>query len=386
MESEPMDSEDEYQEYNPSRAKRRRVSMTRSNRTSIGNDGPTKKSIDLTSLIDPAESNIRDVAFETIIDELLPDLIRTRDALLRQQAQIDQYGQPIRPMTRCERALLIDELQSKSQVNNPLTFLEAMILRKLKVNREKGLRNIPEQDLDALMQHSTVTPLPPVPASPPVNPDVLAALYSIRTTPYENSFLSRLLGVNTAPTPGLVAVDWETCSPWISLMDDIRDHYSLAHPDREQVAPVRAPIEYVSLQPLHLDQVHDLLARTFWSGIDVSDSLHYSPEKCSIIATYKKLVVGAAFLSSPQEAYITYMAVRTGWENSQIATNMLYHLITLNPNKDITLHVSVNNPAMQLLYNRFGFKAEEFIANFYDAYLDPQSRASKNAFRLRLRR
>jgi hypothetical protein len=25
---------------------------------------------------------------------------------------------------------------------------------------------------------------------------------------------------------------------------------------------------------------------------------------------------------------------------------MLYHLITLNPNKDITLHVSVNNPAM----------------------------------------
>ena len=25
---------------------------------------------------------------------------------------------------------------------------------------------------------------------------------------------------------------------------------------------------------------------------------------------------------------------------------MLYHLIQLNPNKDITLHVSVNNPAM----------------------------------------
>lgn len=25
---------------------------------------------------------------------------------------------------------------------------------------------------------------------------------------------------------------------------------------------------------------------------------------------------------------------------------MLYHLITLNPHKDITLHVSINNPAM----------------------------------------
>jgi ribosomal protein S18 acetylase RimI-like enzyme len=82
---------------------------------------------------------------------------------------------------------------------------------------------------------------------------------------------------------------------------------------------------------------------------------------------------------------------------------MLFHLISRNPNKDITLHVSTNNPAMvvllrsllstlsdpsptKLLYNRFGFKAEEFIVGFYEDYLDPQSRMSKNAFRLRLRR
>lgn len=97
----------------------------------------------------------------------------------------------------------------------------------------------------------------------------------------------------------------------------------------------------------------------------VSDALHFSPEKCTVVAVYKQLVVGAAFLSSPQEAYITYLAVRSGWENSQIATyvsllhgtsvfnnlretsrSMLYHLITLNPNRDITLHVSINNPAM----------------------------------------
>jgi hypothetical protein len=81
---------------------------------------------------------------------------------------------------------------------------------------------------------------------------------------------------------------------------------------------------------------------------------------------------------------------------------MLYQLIVMNPNKDITLHVSANNAAMvsdcalgtfvrlshqisQLLYNRFGFKAEEFVAGFYEAYLDPNSRASMNAFRLRLR-
>ena len=83
---------------------------------------------------------------------------------------------------------------------------------------------------------------------------------------------------------------------------------------------------------------------------------------------------------------------------------MLYYLISRNPHKDITLHVSVNSSAMvryfiflpqvvavskfsicKLLYNQFGFKAEQFVAGFYSSYLDPQSRASKNAFMLRLR-
>jgi hypothetical protein len=41
---------------------------------------------------------------------------------------------------------------------------------------------------------------------------------------------------------------------------------------------------------------------------------------------------------------------------------------------------------LKLLYNRFGFKAEGFIAGFYEDYLDEAARASKNAFRLRLRR
>ena len=95
------------------------------------------------------------------------------------------------------------------------------------------------------------------------------------------------------------------------------------------------------MQRSHLNQVHELLSRAFWDGIDgeakyrislllcgadfmlvfpVTDSLDHSPEKCTIIATYKQLVVGAAFLSSPQETYITYLAVRSGWDNSQIAT------------------------------------------------------------------
>ncbi|KAI0294329.1 hypothetical protein B0F90DRAFT_1640435 [Multifurca ochricompacta] len=154
---------------------------------------------------------------------------------------------------------------------------------------------------------------------------------------------------------------------------------------RDVVLETVAPITFVTLTSEHLPQVHDILHRSFWSGIDVGDSLQHGPEQATIVAMYKRLVVGCAILSSPTETYITYLAVRAGWENAQIATAMLFHLINRNPNKDITLHVSVNNPAM-LLYNRFGFKAEEFIVGFYEDYLDPQSRVSKNAFRLRLRR
>jgi ribosomal protein S18 acetylase RimI-like enzyme len=36
---------------------------------------------------------------------------------------------------------------------------------------------------------------------------------------------------------------------------------------------------------------------------------------------------------------------------------MLYHLVQSCQGKDVTLHVSVDNPAM-LLYQSFGFKAE----------------------------
>jgi len=55
----------------------------------------------------------------------------------------------------------------------------------------------------------------------------------------------------------------------------------------------------------------------------VSDLLQFSPEHCSVIAVYGKIVVGAALLSSPQEAYITYLAVRGGWDNSHIATSVV---------------------------------------------------------------
>jgi len=151
----------------------------------------------------------------------------------------------------------------------------------------------------------------------------------------------------------VVAADWEARSPWMDLMRDIRGHYALKFLGRDAVQESLAPITYVTLTAEHLPQVHDLLHRSFWSGIDVSDSLRHGPEQATIVAMYNRLLVGCAILSSPAEIYITYLAVRAGWENAQIATAMLFHLISRNPNKDITLHVSTNNPAMVVLLRFF---------------------------------
>lgn len=53
--------------------------------------------------------------------------------------------------------------------------------------------------------------------------------------------------------------------------------------------------------------------------------------------------------------------------------------------KDVTLHVSASNPAM-LLYQKFGFKTEEYILDFYEQYYPLESSACRHAFFLRLRR
>ena len=56
----------------------------------------------------------------------------------------------------------------------------------------------------------------------------------------------------------------------------------------------------------------------------MSDALQYSPERCTVVATYKNLVIGVALLSSPQETYITYLAVKPGWDDAQVATTTTY--------------------------------------------------------------
>ena len=58
------------------------------------------------------------------------------------------------------------------------------------------------------------------------NEEVIRLLNGITTTPYKNSFASRLGG--TQETEANIVVDWDTVAPWMKLMSDIRQHYVLS--------------------------------------------------------------------------------------------------------------------------------------------------------------
>ncbi|KAG2171429.1 hypothetical protein INT43_009090, partial [Umbelopsis isabellina] len=228
-------------------------------------------------------------------------------------------------------------------------------------------------------------------------------LKSITHTPYANSFASRLYGTPschntiTKTTPWLspwngrklrpyIRRDYESKPTAMRLLHEIR---SAAGKPQKSGKPINIDsdelrsdsIDYVYFQKEHLEQVNRILCRTFWDGVDVGESLLF-PE-FSIVALYKRYVVGCAFMTP--EAYVTYITVVPGWEKAGIGQFLLYHLFQTAISKDITLHVSANSPAM-ILYQKFGFKPEEFVINFYDKYLSPESSYSKNAFFLRLRR
>ena len=64
------------------------------------------------------------------------------------------------------------------------------------------------------------------PKSREIDPKALDALMSIETTPYQNSFASRLTGTLTTDTKPFFQ-DWEARSLWMDLAEDVRMHYIL---------------------------------------------------------------------------------------------------------------------------------------------------------------
>jgi len=146
------------------------------------------------------------------------------------------------------------------------------------------------------------------------------------------------------------------------------------------------PIDFCYLQPQLVPAVNCLAEKLFWPGIDLAEGLLFPDFSC--VALYKRLCVGFGLVVPDcrwSESYLSHLAVHPAWRGSGLATFMLYHLIQTNLGKDLTLHVSASNPAL-LLYQKFGFKVEEFVSNFYTRYLPPDSQQSPHALFLRLAR
>lgn len=156
--------------------------------------------------------------------------------------------------------------------------------------------------------------------------------------------------------------------------------------DQHWISPCPYPIDYCYVQPHHIPAVNAMCEDFFWRGINLSECLQYPDFSCVVL--YKKLVIGFAFMVPDvkyNEAYISFILVHPDWRRAGIGTFMIYHLIQTCMGKDVTLHVSASNPSI-MLYQKFGFKAEEFILDFYDKYLPEDSNESKHAFFLRLQR
>ncbi|XP_034236276.1 cysteine-rich protein 2-binding protein [Thrips palmi] len=205
----------------------------------------------------------------------------------------------------------------------------------------------------------------------------------------QSSFMLRLLG-RVEPTCFVSPYTERLLKPFIRrdyqseplrllLMADLRRRAN-------RTESKRYPIDYTYVQPHHIPAINSLCELFFWPGIDLSESLLYPDFSC--VALYRKLVIGFAFMVPDvnyNESYISFLFTRPEWRRAGIATFMLYHLIQTCMGKDITLHVSVTNPAV-MLYQKFGFKVEELVQDFYDKYLPAGSKECKHALYLRLNR
>lgn len=147
----------------------------------------------------------------------------------------------------------------------------------------------------------------------------------------------------------------------------------------------RKSVDFCYLQQHHLHAVNALVSHFFWP-VDLSECLQY-PD-FTVVVLYGKLVIGCGFMTPDvkvNEAYISFLVVHPEFRRCGIGKIMLYHLIQTCMGKDVTLHVSVDNPAM-LLYQQFCFKAEQCCLDFYDQYYPREHHLSKHAYFMRLRK
>ncbi|KAK5638484.1 hypothetical protein RI129_012779 [Pyrocoelia pectoralis] len=171
---------------------------------------------------------------------------------------------------------------------------------------------------------------------------------------------------------------------WLRLMDEVKAKVNQHNTSWN--LPKRFPLDFMYVQPEHIPAVNSLCNQFFWTGIDVSDILKYPDFSCVVL--YKKLIVAFAFVVpdvNVNECYLSFIFTRPGWRKCGIARFMLYHLIQTCLGRDLTLHVSISNSAL-FLYQKFGFKVEYVVLDFYNRYMRDDTRESKHAFFCRLER
>ncbi|GAM19281.1 hypothetical protein SAMD00019534_024560 [Acytostelium subglobosum LB1] len=176
--------------------------------------------------------------------------------------------------------------------------------------------------------------------------------------------------------------DYETVPGRVLMLRELYQFFVANH--MVQYSPLDTefyPIDYRYLTPDLVDKTQWFLCDAFWPGIDLSEVLEY-PDY-TVVAMYRSMVVGCGIMNP--DGYVMFLSVRPDWQATGIGSFMLYHLTQTMIGRDITLHVSTNNAAM-VLYQKFGFKIEEYIANFYDKYYREGSGRSKDAYLLRMRR
>ncbi|KAJ1969917.1 hypothetical protein IWQ62_000318 [Dispira parvispora] len=368
---------------------------------------PTKKRLRTTSPVPTATVPKVQSLTEHKSPSDLPNSYKT--PLTQPQGNLGTTGPSLLPMTSVDEEALYQKLKA---MPSPLSVELSRMKRRLKVRMLKRAAGLDLFNLEDRVAQTLTLPLHTFgerTAQEDVNgelSDTDARMFSrckprITKIPYHQSFACRLYGRlqqrntlgTTRPWVGplkgrtlkpFIRRDYESKPTKLRLLESIRGlplEKRLRDPTEESSPTTVYPVDYCYVQPCHIPQVNALLADAFWPGIDISEALQY-PE-CSVVVLYRRLVIGCAFMTP--DAYITYLTVAPGWGSGGIGRFMIYHLIQISAGRDITLHVSANNPAM-ILYQGYGFKPEQFIIGFYDKYLPEHSQLSNNAFFLRLRR
>ncbi|XP_073528582.1 cysteine-rich protein 2-binding protein isoform X1 [Phyllobates terribilis] len=235
------------------------------------------------------------------------------------------------------------------------------------------------KDLRILDRYQTA-----VPATKGVRHSAMRFLYRLGAAEDKDADLSIVSPYTARILKPYIRRDYETKPCRLQLLAQIRAYAHRNDPSWE--AEPQSPIDYSYVRPGHVPTINSICHEFFWPGIDVSECLQY-PD-FSVVVLYKKVIIAFGFMVPDvkyNEAYISFLFVHPEWRRAGIATFMIYHLIQTCMGKDVTLHVSANNPAM-LLYQKFGFKTEEYVLDFYDKYFPIDSKECKHAFSLRLRR